>query len=179
MPDYSPAKSTAKSTVSLEISIEEPRWKSEFPELETLLREAVDNSGVVLTGKMSKSIEDTEISVLLSNNDTIQSLNKNYRNKDKPTNILSFPMSAQGDDAPIIEDDKRPHCLGDLALALDVILQEARDQGKVPQDHLQHLIVHGFLHLLGYDHEDDSEAQAMEALEIKILARIGIKNPYE
>ena len=107
-----------------------------------------------------------EVSVVLADNKAVQELNKNYRGKDKPTNVLSFP-----------QDDES--LLGDVILAYETVVQESTEQGKSFEDHVIHLVVHGAMHLLGHDHEDDDEAEDMESIEIAILAKLGIKNPYE
>ena len=127
-----------------------------------------------------------EVAVKLAGNDDVQALNRDYRGKDKPTNVLSFPQtapdllssisasvsgSAAGDDGEAI--------LGDMILAWGVCSGEARDKGIKIQDHVFHLIVHGTLHLLGYDHIEDVEASDMEALETQILAGFDIADPYE
>ena len=101
----------------------------------------------------------------------LQSLNDQYRNKNRPTNVLSFPA----DDEAL---PGMPRLLGDVVLAFETIQQEAAAQDKSLAAHFQHLCVHGTLHLLGYDHEDETEAAAMEALEIGILSALGIDNPY-
>ena len=98
-------------------------------------------------------------------------LNQHYRDKQGPTNVLSFPF----DPPEGIEDDH----LGDLVLCAPVIRTEANEQGKIQQHHWSHMLIHGVLHLLGYDHLDDSEAEEMEAMEIDLLSRLAIANPYE
>ena len=100
----------------------------------------------------------------------IQMLNKTYRDKDKPTNVLSFPS-----DLPIEIDES---ILGDVVICTEVVTQEAKAQEKTFDDHLLHMAIHGTLHLLGYDHVDESEAQEMEALEIEILQKQQVTNPY-
>jgi probable rRNA maturation factor len=95
----------------------------------------------------------------------IQQLNKDFRGKDKPTNVLSFPNDS---------DDY----LGDIAISVDTIKREAEEQDKPYEHHMLHMIIHGFLHLLGYDHIEDDEAEEMESFEIAVLQEIGIKNPY-
>ena len=105
--------------------------------------------------------------VLLTDDAAVQDLNARFRGKDRPTNVLSFP-------AP---ETARPH-RGDLVLAYGVCAAEAAEQGKTIADHLSHLVVHGVLHLLGRDHEDDAEAEAMEAEERAILATLGVADPY-
>jgi probable rRNA maturation factor len=101
-------------------------------------------------------------------------LNRVWRGKDKPTNVLSFPASSGQKGAPTQEESE----LGDLAICAPVVRREAREQGKAVHAHWAHMIVHGLLHLLGYDHEDERDAERMEGLEIRILARMGIDNPY-
>jgi probable rRNA maturation factor len=118
-----------------------------------------------------------EISVLLTNNQHIQELNKIYRHQDKPTNVLSFP-SLLMEDLLIQPTNDETLIVGDIILAFEKIQQEAKEQGKRFQDHLAHLTVHGLLHLLGYDHEIEDEAEAMEALEIDILNKLNVANPY-
>lgn len=108
---------------------------------------------------------DGAVNIALMDDDAMRVLNHQFRGKDKPTNVLSFPCD---------DDDE----LGDIALALETIAREAVEQSKSFHDHLVHLVVHGVLHLLGLDHEEKDEAEAMEAEEISILARMGIENPY-
>jgi len=119
------------------------------------------------------NFSDHNVSIVLADDQEIQGLNKQFRGFDKPTNVLSFP-SDEDDFVP--EGELRP--LGDIILAYETIQRESREQDKPFNDHLTHLIVHGFLHLLGYDHEEDVEAEEMEALESQILASLGIKDPY-
>lgn len=114
-----------------------------------------------------------ELSVRVVEAEEMQRLNKEYRGKDKPTNVLSFPA---GDIAGLPADAVVP--LGDLVVCASVIRDEAEAQGKALQDHWAHMIVHGTLHLLGFDHEDDDEAADMEGREIEILSTHGVANPY-
>ncbi|USA46114.1 rRNA maturation RNase YbeY [Acinetobacter sp. C26M] len=103
-------------------------------------------------------------------------LNLQYREKDKPTNVLSFPSDIPEEMLSLL--DAEP--LGDLVICIPVVLQEAAEQQKIPSDHFTHLLVHGVLHLLGFDHEtSETEAEEMEALEIEILKKLGIANPYQ
>jgi len=99
----------------------------------------------------------------------IQDMNKRFTGKDKPTNVLSFPSS---------EDLTEARFLGDIAICSELIVEEAMSQGKETQDHLIHIFVHGVLHLLGFDHEEHSSAEQMESLEIRILKKIGVADPY-
>ncbi len=110
--------------------------------------------------------ETAALSVLLTDNATIQQLNYEYRGKDKPTNVLSFPQEL-------------PELLGDIVLAYETIASEAETQGKGMDAHIQHLLIHGLLHLTGHDHEEEAEAEAMEALEIAILSELSVANPYD
>ena len=113
-----------------------------------------------------------DIAIRLVEADEIQQLNRDYRHKDKPTNVLSFPF-----DMPEGIEGVAP-ILGDLAICAAVVAQEAEEQGKPLAAHWAHMVVHGTLHLLGYDHIEDDEADVMEALEIAVLQQLGFDNPY-
>ena len=112
------------------------------------------------------------VAVALIDDRAMRKLNRTYRGKDKPTNVLSFPAG----EVPDGKGKARP--LGDVAVALGTVKREAKAQGKTVGDHLTHLMVHAVLHLLGYDHESDPDADEMEALERKALATLGIADPY-
>jgi probable rRNA maturation factor len=116
-----------------------------------------------------------ELAVMLTDDAGIRTLNSNWRGIDKPTNVLSFP--ALQPTAPPGDDDP-PRMLGDIAIAYETLRREADEEAKPFDHHLSHLVVHGFLHLIGYDHETDAEAEAMEALERDVLAQLGIPDPY-
>jgi len=119
--------------------------------------------------------QDCEIGIACVDLDQSHQLNLEYRRKDKPTNVLSFPSEIPEEILPMLA--ARP--LGDLVICIPVVLQEAAEQQKVPVEHFTHMLVHGTLHLLGYDHEiSDEDADEMEALEIEILAKLGVNNPY-
>jgi probable rRNA maturation factor len=118
----------------------------------------------------AKRRKATELSIRIVDTDEGRTLNREYRGKDYATNVLSFPVELPpGVTLPLI---------GDLAICAPVVAREAKEQGKVARDHWAHMTVHGVLHLLGYDHIDDDEAEAMEALETRILAKLGIADPY-
>jgi probable rRNA maturation factor len=114
----------------------------------------------------------SELSVVFSDDAHIRTLNSGWRGKDKPTNVLSFPAF------PAIPGEKLPPMLGDIVLAAETVVREAGLEGKPLDHHISHLVVHGVLHLLGHDHEDETEAETMEALERAALARLAIPDPY-
>jgi probable rRNA maturation factor len=128
----------------------------------TSLQAALDESGDELP-------EGAVVSLLFCDDLAIRALNRQFREQDKPTNVLSFPGP---------EPLETTHFLGDIAIAHETVAREAQEQGKSLEQHCRHMIVHGFLHLLGYDHEDDEEAEAMEAMEIRVLRRLGVDDPY-
>jgi probable rRNA maturation factor len=159
------------SGIDIDISIEAGRW-DELPEAEALVERACRTA---LTAA-APNLAGGAISLLLTDDAAVRILNRDWRGKDKPTNVLSFP----GDD-PLdgpLNPDLPPPQIGDIALALETIRREALDQQKPVDHHLTHLVVHGTLHLLGYDHEEEEEATEMEALETAILAGFGIPDPY-
>lgn len=114
--------------------------------------------------------QDFELTIRLVNNEESQQLNNQYRNKDKPTNVLSFPFE--------VPEGIEMNLLGDLIICIDVMKEEAQVQNKALFDHWAHLVIHGCLHLVGFDHISDEDALEMESLEIAILAKLGINNPY-
>lgn len=145
----------------IDIEIEDGAWTAAAPDAEDLVEQAV-------AATLSQiDFEGGAVTVLLTDDESVRELNARFRGKDKPTNVLSFP-------AP---QNPEGH-LGDIALASGVCLREAVEQGKPLAHHLQHLVAHGVLHLVGYDHETDAEAEQMEGLERVILAGIGVPDPY-
>ena len=115
--------------------------------------------------------QEFELTIRLVNIDESQALNKQYRKKDKPTNVLSFPFE--------VPTGIELNLLGDLVICVQVVEQEAKAQNKALFDHWAHMVIHGCLHLLGYDHINDTDANEMETLEVEILAKLSITNPYE
>lgn len=142
----------------IEIEVEAEAWTGALRDAEAV----VDRAAQAALGAVQG-----DIVVLLTDDAAVRELNGRFRDKDRPTNVLSFP-------AP---ENAFPH-LGDIVLAYGVCTTEAEAQGKTLADHLSHLVVHGVLHLLGRDHEDDAEAEEMEAEERDILAQIGVADPY-
>ena len=128
--------------------------------------------------ELAESDRSVELSVTLTSNEHVRELNAKWRNKDKPTNVLSFPMADELD-LGRANVSAMELLLGDIVLAHGVCEAEAAEKGVPLQQHATHLMVHGTLHLLGYDHHDDSEAADMEAREVRALQRLGIANPYE
>lgn len=124
------------------------------------------------------SDRQVEISVALTGDEEVRALNAKWRGKDKPTNVLSFPMADERDLAVATVVDSEL-LLGDIILAHGICAAEAADKGISVEQHATHLLVHGTLHLLGYDHADDRDATDMEAREVRALARLGIADPYE
>jgi probable rRNA maturation factor len=145
-------------------------WRSE-PNAEAVIERAI----AAAAEGVDEDVADAELAVMLTDDSGIRTLNANWRGIDKPTNVLSFPaLQPEGDRRP----DDAPRMLGDIAIAYETMRREADAEQKPFDHHLSHLAVHGFLHLIGYDHETDDDAEEMEALEHDILARLGIPDPY-
>ena len=148
----------------IDIEIEDAAWTAALPDAAALARKAADAALSFLPPDMPEEVGPV---ILLTDDETVAELNARFRGKDGATNVLSFP-------AP---ESSRPH-LGDIALAFGVCAAEALAQGKPLGHHLQHLVVHGVLHLVGYDHMTDDEADEMEGLERVVLAGLGVPDPY-
>lgn len=154
--------------VQLDVTIATRGWPKR-PELVKLAKTALA-AACAETGFSPR--RPPELSLAFSDDASVRLLNARWRGKDQPTNVLSFPATVwAGKGEP-------PPLLGDVVLALETVVSEAGEQGKSLDHHLTHLIVHGFLHLLGYDHVDDDEAETMEAIERRALDRLAIADPY-
>jgi probable rRNA maturation factor len=155
--------------VNLEIEVDEAAWH-DLPDAGALVHQAAEAAFARLgTGDLT----DKLLSVTLVDDETVAQLNAQWRGKPKPTNVLSFPADQ---DIAIPPGELRP--LGDIILAAGVVRAEAAQQSKPLADHFSHLVVHGILHIMGYDHLDDAQADEMESLEKEILVKLGIADPY-
>lgn len=154
-------------TVSIEV--EDDAWAA-MAGLVKLAHSAVEAA----LAEAGRNSSNSNVAVLFADDAAIAEINAEWRGKDKPTNVLSFPIPSG---MPVPEGE--PRSLGDIVLAHGVIAREAAAQGKTLRDHTAHLIVHGTLHLLGYHHDGNAEAEEMEALESRILKGLGISDPYE
>jgi probable rRNA maturation factor len=157
---------TTPQGLTVDVLTESPQWDAQ-PGAEATVRRAIAQAAAV-EGSADPA---AEVSVLLCDDAVIAALNARWRGRDEPTNVLSFP-------APPAADPAAPAHLGDIAIAWETVIREAQEQGRPVSGHLAHLTVHGFLHLLGYDHGTDDEAERMEQLERDILASLGIPDPY-
>ncbi len=155
------------TSVVVDCVAESPLWAS-LSEAEAVVERAC---AAAVAGAGARLLPEVEVSVLLADDAHVRRVNKEWRGLDKPTNVLSFPAvePARLATSPL---------LGDLILAFETCASEAAQDGKPLRDHLAHLVVHGVLHLLGHDHVDDREAEAMEALEVEVLASLGVPDPY-
>ena len=151
---------------AIDVIVESPLWDA--ADAAATVRRALDETATA----MGANFEDHAVAVLLTDDAAIRRLNAQWRRIDKPTNVLSFPPA----NGPKQADGSKS--LGDIAIAYETAAREAQAEDKPFADHLAHLAVHGFLHLLGYDHDLDDEAETMEELERVILARLGVPDPY-
>jgi probable rRNA maturation factor len=157
---------SGEAPIDIDIFVEAGDWPAEA-ELTRLVDRAVA-AAFAETGTAGVS----ELSIVFSDNAHIQTLNAEWRDKDKPTNVLSFPAF------PFPKGGKLPPMLGDIVLASETVAREAALEDKLLENHITHLVIHGLLHLLGHDHETDAEAEEMEAIERAALARLAIPDPY-
>lgn len=153
---------TAGQTPVINIHQSDKRWLTFYPHPEKDVRQVIAEALEIIPNDLSSQ----EVSVVFTNDAEIHSLNKSFRQVDRPTNVLSFPSENEGE-------------LGDIILAYETVVRESKENDISNLNHTTHLILHGFLHLLGYDHEIEEDAEIMETLEILILKRLMIPNPYE
>jgi probable rRNA maturation factor len=144
-------------------------WKAALPDLGPRVRAAA--RAALRAAAWRPGPAGAELSLVLGDDAGMRALNRHWRGQDKPTNVLSFPAGAAPAGAPAL--------IGDVVLAFETVRREANEQGKPLADHLAHLVVHGVLHLIGYDHEEARAARRMERLEVAILAALGIADPYD
>ena len=157
------------------VDIADEAWLKTVPDAEELCARVAAVALGAAAALVDLPAERLEVSLLLTGDSQVRELNRDYRGQDKPTNVLSF--AALDADSPIPPDG--PILLGDVIIARETTEREAGDEGKSLVHHLSHLVVHGVLHLLGYDHMEDDEAEEMESLERSILATLGVPDPYQ
>lgn len=164
------------SNLDILIDVDDDRWFEWYTpdQWHELLHKIIQQ--VIETLKITTRVE---VSILLTNNIEIQALNKEYRGKDKPTNVLSFPNLNEDDLRFLPKNPIYPVMLGDLVLAFETLLEESALEKKPFLDHFNHLVVHGMLHLLGYDHETDDDEECMKEKEVMILKSLNVNNPYQ
>jgi len=161
---------------AVEIVVESALWKPQR-DAKTLLRRAITAAATAVP------TAGGELAIVLTDDATIRALNRDWRRRDNATNVLSFPAQPSSPTPPPTRSQKRttaraPRLLGDIVIAYQTTAREARAEGKPFAHHLSHLAVHGFLHLLGYDHVVEADARTMEGLETEILTRLGVPDPY-
>lgn len=159
-----PRRKSADAEVAIDFVVDSDLW-NKHPDAQDTIRQAIAEAA-----RTSRALPG-DIAVVLTDDTAMAALNKRWRGQDKPTNVLSFPAHA-------MPDEGAPAHLGDIVIAFETMAAEAGRDAKPFAHHLAHLAVHGYLHLLGHDHETDREAGAMERLETQILARIGVPDPY-
>lgn len=155
-----------------------PEWQSGINWQKRSEKAAKAALSVSSYGDLAERNFALEISIKLSGNEDVQQLNSAYRGKDRPTNVLSFPMVPHDLLDSLSNSDDGEVLLGDIIMAYDICRDEAQEKAIPMEDHASHLLVHGVLHLLGHDHEQEADALIMEALEVKALQNLGIANPY-
>jgi probable rRNA maturation factor len=155
-----PLPGRRERALEIDVQVASPLWQAQ-PLAEQTVRAAIAAAAMELAA-------DGEVSVVLTDDASIRTLNRDWRKLDKPTNVLSFPAAKQAGTA----------LLGDIVVAYETLARECEDEGREMLHHLAHLSVHGFLHLLGYDHQTDSQAEAMEGLESRIMRAMNMPDPY-
>jgi probable rRNA maturation factor len=154
-------------TVVIDLAIPCAKWRRAIPDVEKRAKEAART----VLAHAGKKLGAAELSLVLADDETVAALNERWRQREGPTNVLAFASEQRAmPPAPLV--------LGDVVLAYETVTKEARDQGKALVDHLRHLVIHGVLHLLGYDHEAAGPARRMEMLETRLLATLGVPDPY-
>lgn len=167
----------------VEITIGSAAWSEQMPDVEAIVARAVEAALAVAGGAVLEAFgsAEVEVSLFLTDDETVQKLNAQYRGIDAPTNVLSFSVGP-GATTPFESSDLCGPpliALGDVVLSFDTVARESKSQEKSFSDHTAHLMVHGILHLLGHDHECEEDAAKMEGLEVTILGTLGISNPYQ
>lgn len=168
-----------RQQITVDVSIQNPGWKDLTADPAGLciqaIQETLSHADLPVCVRTATCVD---VSVVLADDDSIRTLNRTYRGKDAPTNVLSFPLLCAETDAPI-PPDAQELCLGDLVLALETLQRECIEFDKPFEAHFVHLVVHGTLHLLGYDHEENAQcAINMKKKEVAILSGLGYRNPY-
>ena len=158
-----PAPGRRASPPQIDIQVQSPLWEAQ-PLAEKTVRDAVREAASTLSTK------EAEVSILLTNDSAIARFNRDWRGIDKPTNVLSFPASGAAGNGGRL--------LGDIVIAYETLERECDDENRIFLHHLAHLTVHGFLHLVGYDHRTETQAEEMERLESKIMIRLNMPDPY-
>jgi probable rRNA maturation factor len=153
--------------LQIDIAVEAGDWPDE-----SVLGDKAERACTATFAELGIEPSQSELSLVFTDDASIQNLNREWRGKDKPTNVLSFPAFE------VALVDALPPMLGDVILAFETVSREAALEDKPFEHHLTHLLVHGLLHLLGYDHENDADAEEMEGLERKILERLSVPDPY-
>lgn len=168
--------------LAVDVVIDCSGWRNAVKDCEPLCVRALEVAAAEIPGLLGQTVE---VTLLLTGDARIRDLNARFRNKDSATNVLSFPALDDGGQAALRGGGALPENpvpgpvqLGDIAVAFETVEREAESEGKPVGHHLSHLAIHGFLHLVGYDHQTGDEAEAMEALERDVLARLDIPNPY-
>ncbi len=169
MSDRAASRIRRKPAIAIELVETSPRWRERLPRRRALCVAAAEAAFATAKPKLTRR---TEVSVVLADDALVRRLNRHWRRIESATNVLSF--SSLDPELP----PKAPFLLGDVVLAFETVSREAQEQGKELADHMRHLVVHGILHLLGYDHDEPGGAEQMEALETRVLARLGVADPY-
>lgn len=167
------ARMRASGALELDLLIPHPDWQQSVGDVEATCRQAATAAFAAVW----RDPRSAEASLMLTDDAQVCALNRDYRGRDEPTNVLAF-AALEGGHLLTGGDLEGPVVLGDVVIARETLLAEAVRDAKSPADHLCHLVVHGILHLLGYDHQGEEDAVTMEALEVRILASLGVNDPY-